>query len=171
MYSDPYCPQGRLWISDACAPQQLREVVGLQDRYEYLLHDRDSIFANHLDESIGRLGVKVLKSPPHSPMANAICERVIGTIRRECLGLADSAISIASTIHSEIVGPPLQYRAPAHGVGSRCPRSATGNADQSPLKITPSLLRRGCRARQLRAGWATPRVFLGATDYFTEYLR
>jgi hypothetical protein len=47
----------------------------LQDRYEYLLHDRDSIFANHLDESIGRLGVKVLKSPPHNPMANAICER------------------------------------------------------------------------------------------------
>jgi putative transposase len=27
----------------------------------------------------------VLKSPPRSPMANAICERVIGTIRRECL--------------------------------------------------------------------------------------
>jgi len=27
----------------------------------------------------------VLKSPPHSPKVNAICERVIGTIRRECL--------------------------------------------------------------------------------------
>ena len=27
----------------------------------------------------------VFKSPPHSPKANAICERVIGTIRRECL--------------------------------------------------------------------------------------
>jgi transposase InsO family protein len=27
----------------------------------------------------------VLKSPPHSPKANAVCERVIGTIRRECL--------------------------------------------------------------------------------------
>jgi putative transposase len=71
--------------SAAWTLQQLREAIGLQDRYEYLLHDRDSIFANHLDESIGRLGVKVLKSPPHSPMANAICERVIGTIRRECL--------------------------------------------------------------------------------------
>jgi len=65
--------------------QQLREAIGLQDQYEYLLHDRDSIFANHLDESIERLGVKVLKSPPHSPKANAICERVIGTIRHECL--------------------------------------------------------------------------------------
>jgi putative transposase len=65
--------------------QQLREVVGLEQRYEYLLHDRDSIFAKHLDESIKRLGVKVLKSPPRSPTANAVCERVIGTIRRECL--------------------------------------------------------------------------------------
>ena len=65
--------------------QQLREAVGLEGRYEYLLHDRDSIFAKHLDESIERLGVKVLKSPPRSPIANAVCERVIGTIRRECL--------------------------------------------------------------------------------------
>jgi putative transposase len=61
--------------------QQLREAIGLQDRYEYLLHDRDSIFATHLDESIVKLGVQVLKSPPRSPKANAICERVIGTIR------------------------------------------------------------------------------------------
>jgi transposase InsO family protein len=65
--------------------QQLRETVGLEGRYEYLLHDRDCIFAKHLDESVERLGIRVLKSPPRSPMANAICERVIGTIRRECL--------------------------------------------------------------------------------------
>jgi len=44
--------------------QQLRESIGLQQRYEYLLHDRDSIFAAHLDASIAKLGVKVLKSPP-----------------------------------------------------------------------------------------------------------
>jgi hypothetical protein len=39
--------------------QQFRESVGPQERYEYLLHDRDSIFAQRLDESIVRLGVKV----------------------------------------------------------------------------------------------------------------
>jgi len=55
--------------SAAWTLQQLREAVGLEERYEYLLHDRDSIFAKHLDDSIGRLGVKVLKSPPRSPMA------------------------------------------------------------------------------------------------------
>jgi transposase InsO family protein len=71
--------------SAAWTLQQLREAIGLQERYKYLLHDRDSIFAQHLDESIAKLGVKVLKSPPRSPTAKAICERVIGTIRRECL--------------------------------------------------------------------------------------
>jgi transposase InsO family protein len=65
--------------------QQLREVVGEDNSHRYLLHDRDSIFAKHLDESIKALGVSVLKSPPRSPKANSICERVIGTIRRECL--------------------------------------------------------------------------------------
>jgi putative transposase len=65
--------------------QQLREALGYEDRYRYLIHDRDSIFAKSLDESIERLGLKVLKSPPRSPKANAICERKIGTIRRECL--------------------------------------------------------------------------------------
>jgi putative transposase len=50
-----------------------------------LIHDRDSIFAKHLDKSIRALGLSVLKSPPRCPKANAICERVIGTMRRECL--------------------------------------------------------------------------------------
>lgn len=65
--------------------QQLREAVGYESRYSYLLHDRDSIFSADLDESVQKLGLHVLKSPPRSPKANSICERVIGTIRRECL--------------------------------------------------------------------------------------
>jgi transposase InsO family protein len=71
--------------SAAWTLQQLRDVVGSDHAGRYLIHDRDSIFARSLDESIRNLGLTVLKSPPHSPKANAICERVIGTIRRECL--------------------------------------------------------------------------------------
>jgi len=65
--------------------QQLREVVGDNGEPRYLLHDRDCIFSKHLDGSIKALGLKVLRSPVASPKANSICERVIGTIRRECL--------------------------------------------------------------------------------------
>lgn len=65
--------------------QQLPEVIGFDHSHRYLIHDRDSIFARHLDDSIRALGLAVLKSPARSPRANAICERVIRTIRRECL--------------------------------------------------------------------------------------
>jgi putative transposase len=61
------------------------EAIGFERAYRYLIHDRDSIFARSLDASIKGFGLRVLKSPPRSPMANAICERLIGTIRRECL--------------------------------------------------------------------------------------
>jgi putative transposase len=67
--------------------QQLREVVGNGGGHRYLIHDRDRIFAKHLDESIRALSIDVLRSPVASPKANSICERVIGTIRRECLDL------------------------------------------------------------------------------------
>ncbi len=52
--------------------QQLREALGYDDRYRYLIHDHDGIFAKSLDESIERVGLKVLKTPFRSPMANAI---------------------------------------------------------------------------------------------------
>ena len=66
--------------------QQLREVMADNaGRHKYLIHDRDRIFSLDLDDSIGALGVEVLRSPIASPTANSICERVIGTIRRECL--------------------------------------------------------------------------------------
>jgi transposase InsO family protein len=71
--------------SAAWTLQQLREVIADADDYKYLIHDRHSIFARHLDDSIRALGLEVLRSPLSSPKANAICERVIGTIRRECL--------------------------------------------------------------------------------------
>jgi putative transposase len=65
--------------------QQLRAVVGEEGAHRYLIHDRDKIFAQNLDDSIRALGMEVLRSPVASPKANSICERVIGTLRRECL--------------------------------------------------------------------------------------
>src|SRR5882724_11068684 len=65
--------------------QQLREAVPSDHGYRFLIHDRDSIFSQPLDRRIGNLGLRVLKTPPRCPQANAICERVLGTLRRECL--------------------------------------------------------------------------------------
>jgi putative transposase len=65
--------------------QQLREAVPSDHGYRFLLHDRDSIFSRDLDRRIGNLGLRVLQTPPRAPQANAICERLLGTLRRECL--------------------------------------------------------------------------------------
>ena len=90
--------------------QQLREVVGDEGAHRYLIHDRDSIFARYLDNSLRALGLKVLRTPFRSPKANSICERVTGTIWRECLEWMIPAG----------VGEALQHREAAQELGSRC---------------------------------------------------
>jgi len=64
--------------------QQLREALPADHTYRFLLHDRDSIFTRQLDESIRHLRLRIVKTPPQCPQANALCERLIGTLRREC---------------------------------------------------------------------------------------
>jgi hypothetical protein len=51
--------------------QQLREAIPSDHSYRFLLHDRDNIFSVGLDASIKKLRLKILKSPYHSPKANA----------------------------------------------------------------------------------------------------
>jgi len=66
--------------------QQFRETLSGERPYRFLIHDRDSIFSADLDhELVQGFGLRVLKTPPRSPQANAYCERLIGTMRRECL--------------------------------------------------------------------------------------
>ncbi len=57
----------------------------MDHRYRFLIHDADGIFSPGLDRSIRNIGLRVIKTPPRSPKANSVCERVIRTLRRECL--------------------------------------------------------------------------------------
>ena len=65
--------------------QQFREALPGDHPYRFVIHDRDSIFSKQLDKGVTDLGVKVLRTPVRAPMANSICERFGGTLRRECL--------------------------------------------------------------------------------------
>jgi putative transposase len=51
----------------------------------FLLPDRDSRFTTAFDAVFTAEGIRILTSPPAAPRANAICERMIGTLRRELL--------------------------------------------------------------------------------------
>jgi len=65
--------------------QQLREAIPCGHGYRFLIHDRHGVFSQALDRSIENMGLRVLKTPYRSPQANSLCERAIGTMRRECL--------------------------------------------------------------------------------------
>jgi transposase InsO family protein len=63
-------------------------VMRLEERFgpiKYLIRDRDSRFTTAFDAVFESEGIKALRSPVQAPRANAICERVIGTLRRELL--------------------------------------------------------------------------------------
>ena len=64
--------------------QQFRECVSGDEGYRFVIHDRDRIYSQELDRSLKSLGLTVLKTPYKSPQANAFCERLIGSARREC---------------------------------------------------------------------------------------
>ena len=51
----------------------------------FLLRDRDGIYGSALRETAAGLGIEEVLCAPRSPWQNAYAERLIGSIRRECL--------------------------------------------------------------------------------------
>jgi hypothetical protein len=65
--------------SAAWTLQQFRQGFCEETPYCFVIHDRDCIFSTELDQELVQgFGVKVLKTPPPSPQANAFGERLIG---------------------------------------------------------------------------------------------
>jgi putative transposase len=64
---------------------QLREAFPWDSVPQYLLRDRDRIFGREFVEQVKAMGIAQVLSAPRSPWQRAYIERVIGTIRRECL--------------------------------------------------------------------------------------
>jgi len=70
--------------------QQARNLLmALDDRdmtIKYVIRDHGVTFVGHLfDHVFATADIQVIQTPFRAPKANAICERVIGTLRRECL--------------------------------------------------------------------------------------
>ena len=65
--------------------QQFREALPGGHAYRYVIHDRDRIYSDGLDQGVQSMGVRVLRTAVRSPKANGYCERIVRTVRRECL--------------------------------------------------------------------------------------
>ena len=71
--------------TDEWTAQQLREATPWGQGPKYLLHDRDSKYASHFSAVAAGSGIKELRTPYRAPRANGVCERYMGSLRRECL--------------------------------------------------------------------------------------
>jgi putative transposase len=71
--------------TDEWTAQQLREATPWGQRPKYLIRDRDKKYATRFSAVVASSDIQELKTPYRSPRANGICERFIGSLRRECL--------------------------------------------------------------------------------------
>jgi transposase InsO family protein len=69
--------------TDEWAAQQLREATPWGEGPKYLIRDRDAKYGRRFVAVAG--GIQILKTPVRAPRANSFCERLIGSLRRECL--------------------------------------------------------------------------------------
>ena len=65
--------------------QQIVEAFPFDSTPKYLVRDNDGIFGHVFAERMTQLGIEEVPITPHSPWQNPYVERLIGTIRRECL--------------------------------------------------------------------------------------
>ncbi len=71
--------------SDLWVAQHLREATSFGQGPKYLIRDNDGKYGSDVDRVALGAGIKVVRTPYHAPRANAICERLLGSVRRECL--------------------------------------------------------------------------------------
>ena len=65
--------------------QKVLEAIGIDDAPKYLLRDNDAIYGNVFRQKVAALGLVEVTTALRSPWQNPYVERVIGSIRRECL--------------------------------------------------------------------------------------
>ncbi len=71
--------------TDAWVAPQLRETMPYGEAPRFLLRDNDRKFGSAFASVARTSGTEILRIPYRAPRANAICERFLGSVRRECL--------------------------------------------------------------------------------------
>lgn len=80
-----------LWVGVTAHPsaewiaRQVTEAIGWEDAPSYLIRDRDGVYGEVFTRRIRAMGIRDRPTAPRSPWQNGSAERLIGSIRRECL--------------------------------------------------------------------------------------
>jgi transposase InsO family protein len=103
--------------------QQLREAFPFDTAPRYLIRDRDGSYKEEVRRCLKALGIKEVLTVPRLPWQNPFVERLIGTLRRDCL---DLVIVLGEAHLRRILQSYLVYYHEA-----RCHQSLEGNAPQA----------------------------------------
>lgn len=110
--------------------QQLWEAFPLTPSARYLIHDRDTKFSAAVKGWIRALGLKSVQTAFRAPWQNGICERWIGSLRRELL---DHVVIFNERHARRLVGEYVKY----HQI-DRCHLSLAKDApEQRPVQQRP----------------------------------
>ena len=141
--------------------RQVIEAMPWGRKPRHLLRDRDAVYGRDFRACAGRIGIDAIATPVASPRANAVAERMIGTLRRECLD--HHRRRAASPIGAHRVCPVLQRRATPPDAAPRDARAGAApgrrlGAVTAGTRGSPSRLRTSCLIadRLLRPHTRTP---------------
>jgi transposase InsO family protein len=119
-------------------------VMDLTDRIgtvKFLLRDRDCRFTPAFDAIFVAEGIHIVRTPPQAPRANAICERMVGTLRRELLDrmliVNERHLRRVISIYLEHFNTARPHRSP----GQLAPAQAETRAPQ-PVNLAEYRIRR-----------------------------
>ncbi len=114
--------------TDAWVGQQLREATPGGAAPRYLVRDNDAKYGPHVHAIAIGSGVEVLRTPIRAPRANAVCERLLGSVRRACL----DHLLIVSEVHLwRVLSEYVRYfnrSRPHQGSNQRVPESDDATA-------------------------------------------
>jgi transposase InsO family protein len=105
--------------------QQIIEAFADRDAPRYLIRDRDSIYGSEVRLRIASLGIEEVLTAPRSPWQNPYVERVIGSIRRDCL----NHFVILNARHLKKIGSAREF------IGNRILRGLRGLPKRDVLSV------------------------------------
>jgi transposase InsO family protein len=119
---------------------QLIQTFPFDSAPRYLIRDRDGIYGQAVVTALQMMRIKQIVTAPRSPWQNGYCERVIGSIRRECL---DHVIVINERHLRRVLKNYVAYyhESRTHlGLGKDCPEPrAVQSMDAGPVVSEPVL--------------------------------
>ena len=107
--------------SDFWVAQQVRVATPYEEGPRFLIRDNDGKYGQCFTRVAEGRGIKVIKTPVRAPKANAMCERCIGSVRRECL---DHMLIINDRHLYRLIDEYVAYynhARPHQGIGQRIP--------------------------------------------------